>query len=129
MGENPRALPIAEAPPEDHFRIVLRRCRDGHLSCRKGDTDVGKSKKLTKIKWCLAEAKRRLNRSALRVAEVISIHQDVQQARLAIRFQCCGPDLKPTYGILGFKTLTGKEFGLDSGGVRLATEHLLKDLI
>ena len=62
---------------------------------------VGGRGKCRKMKFCLAEGLRQLNAVALTNCETASLHQDVRDGMLAVRFQCCDLSLNVSKGLLG----------------------------
>ena len=110
-------------PPAQSFQQVLDSTRKGQ--CTSNIAKVGRSKKLRKMKWCLAEARRALNRRRLRAACAVGLHQDARKGWLAVRFSACGRDLEAHVGVLGCARLAN-DYSLDALGVRRATMDIIK---
>ena len=114
LGENPEQ-DIA-APAATEFMQVIE-------ATRKGRNDLPGTcgrHKMRRMKWCAAEAMRRRNRRIFTKAASMSIHQDVRQGRLAIRFQAADRDLNHYKGLLGTVNLS-KDFDLSAKGIRDGT--------
>jgi hypothetical protein len=69
-------LELEGAPANSAFEQVMHEVWDGKCKGVKGIAGIGKQKKVRRMVYCLAEAKRARNREALRAAESISLHQD-----------------------------------------------------
>ena len=125
-GRDPDALgvPVDLAPTREEFQTVLSLTRKGQLP--EHLPNVGHRKKLRRMKWCLAEARRMVKRQYLKSSRVVSLHQDARKGRLAVRFTCCGPKLKPKVGFLGSASLTSK-FSTDAGGIKQAIVHIVHE--
>jgi len=116
---------LTKAPPASDFRQVLKELRDGKVGYKKGLKGVGKQKKVRKMRWCLAEAKRHIQIQWYKDAQVASVHQDVGQGLLALRFQTCDWNIEARHGLAGVISLA-KEFSLDAPGIAKGTLTVLK---
>ena len=114
------------APPEEAFLDVLTAFRNNRSHGDQGVHGAGKRWKITKMKWCLAEAQRDISREYLRKAESITLHQDAQKGRLALRVQTCGADLAPASCFLGTANVV-KDYTNNSEGIAQATLTVIKD--
>lgn len=123
QGEDAAALRLESVPSTADFQAVLDATRAGQ--CTSNLTKVGRSKKLRKMKWCLAEARRAMTRKHIKPARVMALHQDVRKQWLAIRFSACGPDLVARVGVLGVANLP-RNYSLDALGIRQATIDIVK---
>ncbi len=79
------------------------------------DETIGRTAKLRRMTWCLAEAKRTLHRAFLRSSVVIGIRQDVSRSRLLIRFAATQSGGHMRRGVLGM------EKDIPGGGRALVT--------
>lgn len=111
------------APTKEHFLDVLHAVRDGKSDGDKGVRNIGKRWKIRRMKFCLAEAKRVLMRSALAKAKVIALHQDCRKGMLAVRYVSVDSNLQVSKGVLGCLNL--KE--CDALGLRDATIKIVHD--
>ena len=119
-------LLLQKAPPQQHFEDVLRSVWSGKCRGRDGMPGVGKLKKVRKMKWCLAEARRAKHRSLLARASTMSIHQDATKGCIAARFICCGLDLEPHAGMLGFCSLA-EHYSLNATGLKNVSLQVIAD--
>eukprot|EP00974_Lingulodinium_polyedra_P009327 893028-Lingulodinium_polyedra.AAC.1 len=62
------------------------------------------------MNYCLAEGVREMHRQALRSAVVVSLHQDVGQSRLAVRFCCVDADLNQLWGLMVVMRVTDPRY-------------------
>ena len=115
------------APPRKHFHEVLVALQSGASHAgREGIAHIGKAKKIRKIVWCLAEAKRLFHLEKLRTSTTVALHQDGRKGFLAVRFACCGADdLRVTRGVLGIANLA-QSFDLSASGMQKATIAVLQ---
>ena len=86
-------------PTADDFDKVLC-ARENHQSLEAGVAGVAGRKKMQRMQFCLAEARRAMARLALRKAATIVLHQDGRSPRLLTRFVACSPQLVVTHGCL-----------------------------
>ena len=86
-------------PTADDFDKVLC-AREKHQSLEAGVAGVAGRKKMKRMQFCLAEARRAMARLALRKAATIVLHQDGRSPRLLTRFVACSPQLVVTHGCL-----------------------------
>ena len=68
---------------------------------------VGRTRKIRRMVWCLAEAARRLDRKWLLKAQCISIMQDGRRGRLLLRYKAATSSLDVRVGILGQERCAG----------------------
>ena len=118
-------LEVDRAPSLEAFKQTLKDTWTCNSSTR--HATVGKQKKVRKMKWALAEARREWHRQALQNASTLSLHQDATGGTIALRFTCCGFDLQPHSGVLGLCNVA-KHYSLDSCGVKSATLQILRDI-
>ena len=95
LGSDDPALP---APPLDQFERVWQSRKSG--AAYGTELGIGKREKVAKMSWCIAEAKRTLNRRFLRRASACSVMQDERKSRLLIRFKAATKELEVRYGIV-----------------------------
>ena len=108
MGKNPvKAMQVltSTAPTAKNFKQVL-------VSIRKPGSlhsipSVGTGRKIQRMTWCLAEARRIKRRAKLRTSKTIALHQDKGQGRLQVRLTACTPDLHGIGVDVGVKKMTG----------------------
>lgn len=97
-------LPEDEASPSlADWDAVLRESIAGNPTALSGIAGVGSGKKVRRMQWCLAEAKRDLSRKHLRDAVAISISQDMRATRFLIKFRCASPTLEVHEGIVDLR--------------------------
>ena len=83
-------------PKRKHFETVLERARKPDAG-----NFVGGRYKVRKVKWCLAESVRKVNRRRLGAGQTISLYQDGRKARLVMRFGCATASLERWRGTVG----------------------------
>ncbi len=93
------------APSESEFRDVWQSAKSGASS--QYVPHVGKCRKISRMRWCLAEGCRIIWREFLRRASTVALHEDKRQDRLAIRFTASDDKLHRTCGVLGLRTTHG----------------------
>ena len=115
------------APPLAQFEKVLALTKQGKAS---GDMmpGVGSRKRVRKIKWCLAEARREHRRSQMKAATCIALHQDARKGQLALRFTACGKDLTPMVGVLGCASMTQTIGSVDAAAISKCTKDVVERL-
>ena len=115
-----RPVPEAQtAPSKEDFEKVYDCCRAA-VSLRAGSGEI-KRGKFRRMVWCLAEAKRDLDRRALKAASVIALQQDGRGDRLLLRFAMCAPDLSIRRGCLGH----AKGYGTGHAAIARATAEIV----
>ena len=124
-GDDTAAVRLESVPSTADFQTVLDSTRAGQ--CTSNLAKVGRSKKLRKMKWCLAEARRAMNRKRIKASRAMALHQDGRKQWLAIRYSACGQDLKARVGVLGVANLP-RNYTLDALGIRQATIDIVKQL-
>ena len=93
-------------PAEKAFRILLELMREGVCSLRQLEKRMQEHrigmKKISKMKWCLGEARRQMFRKFFASEGlVLTFHQDERKHWLAIRFTGCNDELIQMHGLLG----------------------------
>ena len=114
------AASCVDAPPAQEFIEVLTERKKGQ-SYRQSAA-AGRAEKGLRMSWCLAEALRDKEREALKQSSVVSLHQDVRDSLLLVRFTAVGPSLKVCRGILG----AVRDFGSLSSDVKAATLKVIE---
>ena len=84
------------SPSKLHFRQVLEAG-----AMRGSMTGIGARRKVRRMQWCLAEARRRFNQAFWRRCGSMSVAQDKRGTRLLIRWRAATPELQMRSGILG----------------------------
>ncbi len=115
------------APPVQAFLAVLTNCRKGKATGENGTANVGKRKKVKKMKFCLAEAIRVRTRLLIKDALSMTIHSDASKGRLVLRGQMCGKSLIPHHVVLGTANLAD-DFPSSAWGLASAVATSLRDL-
>lgn len=112
----------AATPTVQDFLAVLDERQKG-ASYRAGSSVAG-AEKASRMSWCLAEALRDSDRTALRKSRVITLHQDVstKDSMLLVRFSAVGAPLEIRKGILGVR----RGFGTTALDVRDALLNILQ---
>ena len=105
-GINVKCDLVNAAPSEEQFRNVLTSTRSGEGNSKKGIKQVGSRKNAKKMRWCLAESHRGIDRKHLRRTKVLSLMQDVRHAKLLIRFKATDQQLRTRKGVLGIKSVS-----------------------
>ena len=90
----------ALVPDADVFEKVLKACRSGNVASRRAE-EIGISpEKFRKLKWCLAEAHRRIWREFLSGEKVtLALHQDGRKQWLCVKFTACDWQLERMQGL------------------------------
>ena len=71
-------------------------------SNQRGIDGVGSRKQCVKYLFCLAEAKRELDRKCLRASRFITLQQDAAGKRLVVQFTSADRNLTGSRGLMGF---------------------------
>ena len=101
----PADSPLAAAPSCSQFLEVLKCARSGEPKYKYGIKGICKRNKMRKMKWCLAEAHRRVDMSKFKTARTISLMQDVRKGKLLLRFKAVDRYLRVSRGVVGQCTL------------------------
>ncbi len=112
------------APSKEAFKKVLEMARSG-TPLRRGLATVGKEQKISRMKYCIAEAARKADRSFLRAARSIAIHADSRGKRYNARFSASHADLLVRKGSFGQVVHTLK--GTGAVAVRRSLEDLITE--
>jgi hypothetical protein len=115
----------ALAPPKSEFLEVISELRHGRGMGTSGIANVGKARKVRRLKYCCAEGFRALARDALSKATTVALHQDCRAGRLLVRYTACSLDLKATSGTLGQILLT-RDYTLDATGIKAGCLAVVK---
>ena len=94
-----------DAPSMSAFEQVARGRMKGPSALRHGEAGVGGRKKITHMVQCLGDAVFELDRRFIATAETITLHTDVRQLKLLVRFRAANQKLQIRRGILGIKDL------------------------
>ena len=100
----------ATAPSAEHFRPVLGAIRSNQH--RQPISGVAGLHKISKMRWCLAEAARELDRRFLRTAASVTVFQDGRKGALLVRFKGANKRLDTRRGVLGIARVHGDAFAL-----------------
>lgn len=93
------------APSIESFQRVAKGRLKGPIALQHGEAEVGGRKKITCMLRCLSEAMFQLDRKFLASAGTITLHMDVRQLKLLVRFRASNKDLEWKKGILGIAEL------------------------
>ncbi len=116
----------AGAPTKDEFKKVWEHVRSQPLGKDvELDDSVGGQKKQVRIRWCLAEADRMLQRTHLAKSSTVALYQDVCATQLVVRYSCASTELDFYHGHL-WATMLLKEHGLSADHLRQATLDSVK---
>ena len=97
-----RALPKKSVPPKiDMLRKVLQETIATGATAVNGMDDVGARKKVRKLQYCLAQAKRDEFRKFWAKCASMTLAQDKRGSRLLARWRACTPNLELRTGIIG----------------------------
>jgi hypothetical protein len=108
-------------PPFDHWESVYQASLGAGATSKDGVATVGQRRKVRRMQWCLAEAKRYAARCALKSAESISIQEDKRATRFLMRYKCCSAKLEVSSGVLCLSREVG-DIGLNGADkLRAAT--------
>ena len=93
------------SPSKDVFEKLYRHIRKRGKS---SEIDgIGGHRKIRRLLWCLAEAKRARSRRVLATASTIAVHQDKGQGFLHTRFTACGDKFSKVSGVIGLTQMVG----------------------
>ena len=95
----------ATAPGREKFRALLTHVRQ--RGSRRFVQDVGTGRKVQRMIWCLAEARRERWRDFARQAKTIALHQDKGRGVQLVRFTGTDDTFRRCAGILGMQTMFG----------------------
>lgn len=112
---------VSMAPPVSAFQEVLNETRNGK-ACSQGLPGVGKRFKVSKLRYCLAEARWAQDRKFLRRAVSIALVRDMRKSRLMVRFVAVDGDLCVRRGLLGMR----RNFGHTAKAITKATGHIMR---
>ncbi len=116
------ALPVDEAvPPHKDWLAVLETTLHGNATSTHGIANAFGGKKMHKMQWCLAEAKREMHRNRLKESLCISISQDKRDTRFLLRFRCANAKLEVSQGVLALSRDVGDLQHSGADGLRRAT--------
>ena len=87
-------------PSEENWRKVYHATLSGNPTSVAGVYGVGCGRKVRRMQWCLAEAKRTCAREALRRSLCIAIAQDKRNTRFLLRFRCVDEHLNVHEGVM-----------------------------
>eukprot|EP00448_Togula_jolla_P000412 CAMPEP_0170614514 /NCGR_PEP_ID=MMETSP0224-20130122/24848_1 /TAXON_ID=285029 /ORGANISM="Togula jolla, Strain CCCM 725" /LENGTH=272 /DNA_ID=CAMNT_0010940191 /DNA_START=147 /DNA_END=965 /DNA_ORIENTATION=- len=120
QGHHKAALAL-DAPSVDAFITVYVEARKGHAASQAIE-NVGKRRKIKRMRFCLAEAHRAMDRRFLRSATAISLMRDMRKSRLMIRFVVVSAKLEVRRGLLGIH----RNFGHSARDILRATSIILR---
>lgn len=113
------AFDLRGAPPVSEFKLVWQAAKDGTSTQRVAS--VGTQKKITRMRWCLAEGCRIVWRAFLKGAQTIAFHQDKRKSKLGTRFTAADASLRRMGGLLGLQTCHGGAKELVDATVEMIT--------
>ncbi len=115
-------LPEDEAvPAHKDWVAVLEDTLHGNATSTHGVANSFGGKKMHKMQWCLAEAKRDMHRCRLKESLCISISQDKRDTRFLLRFRCANAQLEVTQGVLALSRDVNDVQHAGADGLRRAT--------
>ena len=123
LGLSPGAVGPPAGPSLEAFAQVWDMLRRG-TAVDKGLDGVGSAKKLSKMRWCISEALRRLDRKALGNAKCISLSRDERDGRLSIRYSATDAELNTRRRWLG----QARGFGTGAAAITEATATVIRRL-
>ena len=121
LGLSPGAVGPPAGPSLEAFAQVWDMLRRG-TAVDKGLDGVGSAKKLSKMRWCISEALRRLDRKALGNAKCISLSRDERDGRLSIRYSAADAELNRRRRWLG----QARGFGTGAAAITEATATVIR---
>ena len=96
---------FGSSPSKAQFQKVLSEI--DKRSIRAHSAGIGFGRKVKKLIWCLAEARRNDMKAQLFVCPTIGLHQDKGCKRLHVRFTASTHDLQQVSGVFGIERMTG----------------------
>ena len=96
----PDVKPVLRAPTTQQFDEV-RKHGASQAANKHGLEGVGKRKKIRRMRFCHAEARRILHRRFLRTASSCTLFSDERARRLLVRFRACNNKLVRRCGVIG----------------------------
>ena len=111
---------VLGSPPLVEFQKILQDSQKGlsHSSSQ----DIAHRHKVSQMRWCLAEAIKDIERSNIKRAIAIALHQDARSQLFLVRYAAVMKDMSVVRGVLG----TAKNFGTTSDDICQATINICK---
>ena len=99
------------SPPLADFLVVLHDSRQGlaHAS----NKTVGHRHKISRMRWCLAEAIKDIERSHIKHSIAVALHQDAREQLFLVRYAAVTKDTHVMRGVLGI----ARNFGTTSDDI------------
>ena len=92
-------IQMLDAPSNEEFLKVLADSRQGKP--HNGTPAIAGRHKICKMRWCLAEAVRDIEREHVRQSIAVALHQDAREQLLLVRFAAVTDQMKVMRGVLG----------------------------
>jgi hypothetical protein len=115
-------------PTLEQFGTVVKETMKKSAMSKAGIPGIGEGRKIAKMQYCLAEARRELSRTHLEGSLCIAISQDKRESRFLMRYRCVGPDLRVHSGIISHSREVGDVQHQGADAVRRATIRGLERL-
>ncbi len=113
-------------PSRAKFRLVWQHVLRG-TSLAQGTPGVGQRKLVQRMIFCLAEARKRLDREHFQSVEAVTLHQDGCAGRLVVRFAAVDTHCTLRRGYLGH--INQQEFaGGGAVGIARSTQEILRQM-
>jgi len=111
---------VLGSPPLVEFQKILQDSQKGlsHSSSK----DIADRHKVSQMRWCLAEAIKDIERSSMKRAIAVALHQDARSQLFLVRYAAVMKDMRVVRGVLG----TAKNFGTTSDDICQATINICK---
>jgi hypothetical protein len=108
------------SPPLADFLVVLHDSRQGlaHAS----NKTVGHRHKISRMRWCLAEAIKDIERSHIKHSIAVALHQDAREQLFLVRYAAVTKDMHVMRGVLGI----ARNFGTTSDDICKAIVDICK---
>ena len=110
------------APSSEHFIAVLDAVRQNRH--RQPIDGVAGMHKIRKMRWCLAEAARTLDRRFLKTAASVTLFQDGRHGKLLVRFKGSNGQLVTRRGVLGVIEVHGDAYAIRDATVAVTKRSM-----
>ena len=107
------------SPSQDAFFTIMDALKAGDAS-----DSSWKSSRGRKIAWCVLEAIKEHDQTAIKRAASVSLFRDERAGRLLIRYRAVATDMTVVSGTLG----QARDFGTGAGNITRATEEIMTRL-
>ena len=111
---------VAGSPPCAEFHSILQDGRQGRSYS--ASSPIAHRHKVSMMRWCLAEAIKDIERSYIKKAIAVALHQDARAQLFLVRYAAVMKDMRVVRGVLG----TAKDFGTTSEDICQATIDICK---